>query len=272
MLQQQGTTYTSGHHESVLRSHKWRTAANSAGYLLSSLRPDMKILDIGCGPGSISIDLATLVPEGSVIGVDTELNVLQQAQANAHNQGVSNATFVQGNIHDLAYPDNTFDVVHAHQVLQHCGEPIKAIAEMRRVLKPGGLLATREVDMSINQWYPERSLLDEWLNIYMRVAQANGGDPLAGRKLHAWAHDAGFDRASIDITASTWVFTTREERSWWGTMWADRLLQSAFFKQATNGGHATAEKLQQLSEAWRNWSSEPDGLFVMVHGEILCRK
>lgn len=266
------TTYTSGHHESVLRSHNWRTAANSAGYLLSSLRPDMKILDIGCGPGTITADLAALVPDGDVTGVDFEPKVLEEAQANANTRGLMNIRFHSGSIHALPYSDDIFDVVHAHQVLQHCGEPVKAIIEIRRVLKPDGILATREADMSVSQWYPEYPAFDEWLKVYMQVARANGGDPTAGRKIHAWAHEAGFERSRITTSASAWCFSSDEERQFWGGLWADRLVQSDFLRQAVDGGHANAEELQRLSQAWRRWCAEPDGRFVMLHGESLCRK
>ena len=266
----QPATYTSGHHESVLRSHNWRTAANSAGYLLDSLSPDMKILDVGCGPGTITADLAALVPDGEVIGIDTSEDVLDQARNNADTRGLTNVRFEKGVVHTLKYPDDTFDVVHAHQVLQHCGEPVKALLEMKRVLKAKGVLATRESDLSVSSWCPEYPMLKKWLEIYMQVARGNGGDPTAGTKVHAWAHEAGFDRSCIDSSASTWCFTSQEDRTWWGHLWADRVLQSDFFHQAVNGGHATVNELQQVSKAWREWSEEPDGRFVVVHGQILC--
>lgn len=265
-------TYTSGHHESVLRSHSWRRAANSAAYLLSSLRSDMRILDIGCGPGTITADLAALVPEGDATGVDTGEEVLDQARRHAETRGLTNITFEVGMIHNLDYPDETFDVVHTHQVLQHCGDPIKALTEMRRVLKPNGILAARETDFSVSSWYPEYSYFKKWLDVYMRVARGNGGDPTAGTKIHAWAHEAGFDRTRITSSASTWCYATQDERTWWGQLWADRLLQSSFFNQAVDGGHTTANELRQLSQSWQDWIKEPDGRFVMVHGEILCRK
>lgn len=272
MPEKSAATYTSGHHESVLRSHNWRTAANSAAYLLGSLRPDMKILDIGCGPGTITADFSAVVTDGSVIGIDPEPTVLDEARTNAAARGLRNVQFEVGSIHDLKYGDNTFDVVHAHQVLQHCGEPVQAMVEMRRVLKPNGLLAIREVDMSVSQWYPDSPMLDQWLQIYMQVARSNGGDPTAGRRLHAWAHQAGFDRRQIVLTASTWCFHDQEERSWWGHMWSDRLTKSAFFHQAVDSGHANAEKLHEIAQAWKSWVAEPDGLCVMVHGEVLCCK
>lgn len=267
----QPATYTSGHHESVLRSHSRRTAADSAGYLLDALRPNMKILDVGCGPGTITADLAALVPNGEVIGMDTSEDVLNQARKNADTRGLTNVRFEDGVVHALRYPDSVFDVVHVHQVLQHCGEPVKALMELKRVLKPKGILATRESDLSVTSWYPEHLMLKKWLDIYMLVARGNGGDPTAGTKIHAWAHEAGFDRSCIDSSASTWCFTSQEDRTWWGHLWADRCLQSDFFHQAVSGGYATAKELQQVSQAWQEWSEEPDGRCVLVHGQILCR-
>ncbi len=88
--------YTHGHHESVLRSHTWRTARNSAAYLLGALKPHMRILDIGCGPGTITADLAALVPDGHVTGLDREPGILERARAVADERGLTNADFVTG--------------------------------------------------------------------------------------------------------------------------------------------------------------------------------
>ena len=136
--------YTHGHHESVLRSHTWRTAANSAAYLLGSLKPHMKILDIGCGPGTITADLAALVPDGQVTGVDHAPGILDQARATAAERGLDNVEFAVADVHALDFPDDTFCVVHAHQVLQHVGDPVQALREMRRVTRPGGFVAVRD--------------------------------------------------------------------------------------------------------------------------------
>lgn len=247
----QPAIYSAGHHESVLRSHSRRTAADSAVYLLDSVRPDMKILDVGCGPGTITADLAALVPDGTVIGIDMSEEVLSQARKNADARQLTNIRFENGVVHALKYPDSGFDVVHVHQVLQHCGEPVKALLEMKRVLKPNGIVAVREADMSVSSWYPEHPMLTRWLEISMSVARGNGGDPTAGTKIHAWAHEAGFDRSCIKSTASTWCFASQEDRTWWGNAWADRSLQSDFFHLAVNGGHTTPNELQQASQAWR---------------------
>ncbi|WP_328751642.1 class I SAM-dependent methyltransferase [Streptomyces sp. NBC_00285] len=267
---QETAVYTHGHHESVLRSHTWRTAANSAAYLLGSLKPHMKILDIGCGPGTITADLAALVPDGHVTAVDRAPGILEQARATAAERGLTNVDFAVADVHALDFPDDTFCVVHAHQVLQHVGDPVQALREMKRVTKRGGYIAVRESDYAAMTWYPASEGLDDWLDLYQRVARANGGEPDAGRRLKSWALRAGL----TDITASsgTWTYSTAAEREWWSGLWADRTLESAYAGRATEGGHATAAQLAAVSDAWREWGKREDGWFCVLHGEILCRK
>ncbi|MEW2131094.1 class I SAM-dependent methyltransferase [Streptomyces sp. NPDC005435] len=262
--------YTHGHHESVLRSHTWRTAANSAAYLLSSLKPHMKVLDIGCGPGTITADLAALVPDGRVTGLDRAPGILEQARATAAERGLDNVDFAVGDVHALDFPDDTFCVVHAHQVLQHVGDPVRALREMARVTRPGGIVAVRDADYAAMTWYPAVDGLDEWLDLYERVARDNGGEPDAGRRLKSWALEAGL--RDVTASSSTWTFATEEERAWWSGLWADRTLASAYADRAVGGGHASAGELRAVSEAWREWGRQEDGWFAVLHGEILCRK
>ncbi|MGX4688881.1 class I SAM-dependent methyltransferase [Streptomyces sp. JNUCC 63] len=268
--QRETAVYTHGHHESVLRSHTWRTAANSAAYLLGSLKPRMKILDIGCGPGTITADLAELVPDGHVTGVDRAPGILERARATAGARGLANIDFAVADVHALDCPDDTFCVVHAHQVLQHVGDPVQALREMRRVTKPGGYVAVRDADYAAMTWYPEVPGLDDWLDLYRRVARANGGEPDAGRRLRSWALAAGF--TDVTATAGTWTYATDAEREWWSGLWADRTLASAYAERAVSGGHATEEQLRAVSRAWREWGERHDGWFAVLHGEILCRK
>jgi len=133
--------YTHGHHESVLRSHAWRTAGNSAAYLLGELHPGQRLLDVGCGPGTITLDLARRVAPGQVIGIDAEPDVLRGADELRRRQGIDNVTFEPGDAYGLAYDDDSFDIINLHQVLQHLTDPVRAMIELRRVLAPGGVLA-----------------------------------------------------------------------------------------------------------------------------------
>src|ERR1700749_3071980 len=102
-------TYTHGHHESVLRSHRWRTTENSAGYLLDAFVPGARVLDVGCGPGTITIDIASRVAPGTVVGIDREPEVLASARDAARDAGVDNVTFDVGDVYALAFPDDEYD-------------------------------------------------------------------------------------------------------------------------------------------------------------------
>jgi ubiquinone/menaquinone biosynthesis C-methylase UbiE len=260
--------YTHGHHESVLRSHRWRTAANSAAYLLGALRPGQALLDVGCGPGTITADLAALVAPGRVTAFDAAPGVLAEARATLDARGVTTVDLVVADAHALDFPADTFDVVHAHQVLQHVVDPVRVLREMRRVCRPGGVVAARDSDYAAMTWYPPSAALDEWRDLYRRVARANGGEPDAGRRLHAWARRAGF--SDVTCSTSTWTFATPEDRAWWAGMWRDRIVDSAIARHAVAGGHATEADLRRLSDAWAALAEAEDGWFTVLHGEILC--
>jgi ubiquinone/menaquinone biosynthesis C-methylase UbiE len=258
--------YTHGQHESVLRSHRRRTAANSAAYLLPHLRPGAALLDVGCGTGTITADLADAVAPGPVSVVDSSADAIEQARLTLAGRNVA---FVVGDVHALDFPDASFDIVHAHQVLQHVADPAAALAELRRVTRPGGLVAVRDSDYEAMTWYPEAPAVQAWLDLYRRVARANGGEPDAGRRLLAWARAAGF--TDITPSASAWCYATPEERAFWGSSWAERMLTSPIGRQAVDHGYATEAEIQWIADGLRAWADEPDGWFAVLHGELICR-
>ena len=262
--------YTHGHHESVLRSHRWRTAENSAGHLIPLLRPGMRLLDVGCGPGTITMDLADLVgPAGRVTALERTGAALDLARDEASRRGIRNVDFAVGDVEGLDLVDASFDVVHAHQVLQHVGDPVRALREMRRVCRPGGLVAARDSDYAAFTWHPQVDELDRWLEVYSAVARSNHAEPDAGRRLLSWAHAAGLE----DVTAgsSTWCYSTPTDRAWWGGLWADRIVDSDLARQAVDRGLATPGELRTISAGWRRWAVEDDGWFSVLHGEVVAR-
>lgn len=270
-MSKETATYVHGHHASVLRSHAWRTAENSAAYLLPELRADHTILDIGCGPGTITADLAMIVVDGHVTAVDRAEGILARAAETAAERGVTNVDFAAADVHGLRFADGAFDVVHAHQVLQHVADPVQALREMRRVARPDGLVAVRDSDYGAFTWYPESKGLNGWLELYERVSRKSGGEPDAGRRLKSWALTAGFPEAAIEATSATWTFTSLEDRAWWGGLWAERVLHSSFAAQAEAYGFATRGDLESMAAAWKDWSARPDAWFMVPHGQILCR-
>ncbi|MGA8114066.1 MAG: methyltransferase domain-containing protein [Actinocatenispora sp.] len=262
-------TYTHGHAESVLRSHMRRTVENSAAYLAGHLRPGVTVLDVGCGPGTITVDLARRVAPGTVLGIEPVPEPLERARALADELDVRTVRFATGDVYALDAADDTFDVVHAHQVLQHLGDPVAALREMLRVCRPDGVVAVRDADYQAMTWYPADPRLDRWLEVYRAVARGNGAEPDAGRRLVAWARAAG----AVDVTpsASVWCYATTEERTAWGEGWAARIVSSAIARQAVDGGYADAAELAGIAAAWRDWAADPDGWFAVLHGEVLCR-
>jgi ubiquinone/menaquinone biosynthesis C-methylase UbiE len=263
-------TYTHGHHESVLRSHTWRTAENSAGYLLASLEPGQRLLDVGCGPGTITLDLARRVAPGEVLGIDQSADVIATASAAASEQGAANVTFAVDDVYALDLPDESFDVVHAHQVLQHLTDPVAALREIRRVLRPEGIVAVRDSDYAAFTWAPANPLLDRWLELYHQVTVRNRAEADAGRHLPAWVRRAGF--RDLVVSSSTWTFADPERRTWWGELWADRSLMSSFAEQAVEYGFADRSELESIASAWREWAADPDAFDAVLHGEVLARR
>ncbi len=264
-----GDIYTHGHHESVLRSHAWRTAENSAGYLLEALRPGMRVLDVGCGPGTITLDLAARVSPGLVVGIDVAEEVLAKAEALRAERGVANAEFLAGDVYRLDFPDSSFDVAHAHQVLQHLTDPVAALRELRRVLRPDGVLAVRDGDYGAFTWWPPDPLLSRWLELYHQVTARNGAEADAGRRLLSWVSASGF--SDIKVSTSTWTFADRASRAWWGGLWADRVKLSSFGEQAIAYGLSDDEELSAIAAAWGRWAEAADGFFAVLNAEVLAR-
>ncbi|HZQ84416.1 MAG TPA: class I SAM-dependent methyltransferase [Acidimicrobiales bacterium] len=261
--------YTHGHSDAVLRSHRQRTAANSAAYLVPSLSAGMRLLDVGCGPGTLTVDLARLVAPGEVVGVDVSADVVDEAGAFAAGTAVGAVRFIAGDFRSVGLESHSFDVVHAHQVLQHLRDPIGALRAMRDLAKPGGVVAARDSVYSSFAWYPEEPRLDRWLEIYLAVTAANGADADAGTRLLSWAKEAGFTDAAA--SSSTWTWATPDERAWWCELWAERTVGPGLGGQAVEYGIATADELADIADGWRQWAGHDDGVFVVVHGEILAR-
>jgi ubiquinone/menaquinone biosynthesis C-methylase UbiE len=259
-------TYSHGHHESVLRSHRWRTAENSAAYLLPHLRPGQVLLDVGCGPGNITVDLAARVAPGTVLGIDAAADAI--TAANEANARPDQVTFAVGDVYALEAADDTYDVVHAHQVLQHLSDPVAALREMRRVTRPGGVVAARDSDYAAFTWAPDAPLLTRWNELYHQITTHNRAEANAGRYLLGWAQRAGF--TEVAASSSTWTFADPETRAWWGGLWADRIQQSSFAEQAVEYGYADRAELAELAAAWRGWAERSDGWFAVLHGEILA--
>lgn len=260
--------YTHGYHQAIVGSFAQRTAEECAAFLLPHLDPEAAVLDMGSGPGTITAGLAGRVRQ--VTGLDFSAEMVESARAYVARQGIANATFRVGTAYDLPWGDNHFDVVYAHQLLQHLADPIRVLREAGRVLKPGGLLAVREADYGTMVHGPEEPELLRWRRLYHQVTAANGGEADAGRFLLSWVMKAGF--VGPVVTTGTTTYASPEGRKDWGGLWEVRVINSDFAEHALRGGFATREELTEISDAFRRWADRPDSFWAFLHAEVLAAK
>ena len=222
----------------------------------------MHVLDAGCGPGSITLGLAAAVAPGEVVGIDIQPSQVEQARALAAQRGVTNVRFEASNVYELPFPDGFFDATLAHSVLEHLREPVRALAELRRVLRPGGIAGVRDLDTGGQLFTPETPLLQQWNSLLDRVRQHNGANFYIGRHHRRLLLEAGFVRAEAGASIQSE-----------GSLEATRQF-AAYFKARFPGIARTA-----LAEGWIDqatvdaisadldaWAERPDAF----HAELYC--
>ncbi|KAI1631875.1 methyltransferase-UbiE family protein [Biscogniauxia mediterranea] len=263
----------------MLQSYSVRTASELSAYMLKRLKPGMLVLDVGCGPGTITADLVRhVLPGGSVTGLDANADAVAAAQEHGRSRHEEeNLRFVVGDVLHLPFADGTFDVVHAHQVLVHIpsGEgtpgPVRALREMRRVCKPGGIVCSRDAEWSSLVVYPAIPGLRESLEMMEKLAW-HRGTMLAGGRGREFARRAGFPRENIWASAEAVTYTNPEGRQWWGENMARRLEVSESRGKGVELGLVSEQEYAAMVAAWRAWAQHEDGFYSMTDGEIICTK
>jgi ubiquinone/menaquinone biosynthesis C-methylase UbiE len=273
------TTYKQSHDQSTTSAHAHRTAQVEAAFVLEKLTPTTRLLDIGCGPGSITAGLARLATQGSAIGIDISDQVLEQAR-NSHS--ADNVTYEMGNVLDgLKYEDGSFDIVFCNQTLLHIPDPVRAMKEMRRVCKVGGIIAAREADMPFH-WYPYNRGLQLWDKYTYtlifgsddREYPMNLPHPQAyrgGSLLHVWARQAGFDPGRMDKGVGIQSINTPEERAWWVETYSARL-KEPFTRDKLVGLGASLEDIKEMIAGLEEWGRDVDGWLAIIQGELIAYK
>ena len=262
----EGERYTHGYHEAIVGSYAERTTEECAAFLLPRLQPDAVVLDVGSGPGTITVGLARRA--GRVIGLDASVAMVEAARNHAARTGIGNVSFETGSAYDLPWDDDSFDVVYAHQVLQHLSDPVRALLEARRVLRPDGLLAVRDADYGTMVHAPIDPAIQRWLRLYHEVTAANGGEADAGRFLLSWVIAAGFDDPAVSTATTT--YADPAGRVVWGDLWSVRVIDSDFADHAVRGGMASRVDLTEMSTAFRRWSEQPDGFWAFLNTQVLA--
>ncbi len=257
-------------HNNAIVDFQRKRGFESTKYVLPFLKDDMDLLDIGCGPGSITCVLAQHVK--SVIGIDIDGETIRSAQEIASRENITNLSFLHGSMLALPFPDNHFDAVTFHAVLYHLDAATLQVAlkEAYRVLKPGGLIATRDSDVGGDVIYPENPDIELSLNLWQRwyghsssdrpqfgrrqghVLRAHGFEPFwSGASYHNHSADPQIKRQSVIDAKANMIGLS------------DDLVSK---------GLATREEINRAVKAWDDWGNEPDCVYLRCRCECVARK
>ncbi|SMQ52469.1 unnamed protein product [Zymoseptoria tritici ST99CH_3D7] len=273
--------YAPGHAASHITNHTWRTASNSTPYLLPHLHslsthnPHLHFLDVGAGPGTLTASIAAHLPStATIVATDISPSVLSRASAHFTSKGLSNATTRVASVYDLAstFGEQSFDVVHTHQVLVHLTSPLSALQSMLSVCKSGGTLALREADLRMQSIHPSTPALTAFFPILLKYHASTGGSASMGTELVSLAMAAGVPRGNITATMGTWCIAAREDREAWGWAIAARCREGPMRGKAVEEGWAREEEMDGMARAWDEWVEAEDGVWGLMNGEVIIRK
>jgi ubiquinone/menaquinone biosynthesis C-methylase UbiE len=188
----QATDYSLGYSDAVLGFMSQRTAATHAAFFTHYLQPGWRVLDAGCGPGTITLGLARAVRPGHVTGVDLEDSQFAGAREEAEREALK-VDFQKASIYGLPFENESFDAVFSHAVFTHLTDPAAALIELHRVLKPGGLIGLRAGDIGGTLIDASSEAPEQAFRTYIEQKIGTGKDPNVGRKLGRLLRRAGFD-------------------------------------------------------------------------------
>jgi len=243
-------------------AHARRTAGRNAAFLLPHLRPGMRLLDAGCGPGSITAGLAAAVaPGGAVTGIDANVEAIAAARALAPAPAPEDARFAMGDVYALPFAEATFDAVFSHAVMQHLRHPLEAMREMRRVMRPGGVIGVADADHDGSIIWPASAGADASLELMRELrARAGGGDPRVGKRLGTLLYEAGFTHIEVSVAAGCDGTAESTQRA--GSFWSAYLRSPELRAQALALGLASDSELETMAHAWQAWGAAPGAMWA----------
>lgn len=254
--------YIHGYEEWTRRWMSERTAANQLGFLLPHLRPGQDLIDCGCGPGSITVGLADAVAPGHVVGLDIEERQLEAARAVAQERELSNIEFKQGSVYELPFGDATFDVAVAHFVLEHVSEPLRALTEIRRVLRPGGIVAIKDPYYPAFVFRPLIPPIERGWDLITRVRRHNRSSEAYSADLRSFLLQAGFARTQAESGTHTVVGRDSSHPAGLAVL-RHQLSEGGLRETVIQQGWATAAELDELVAGVAEAAQRPD-LFGFV--------
>jgi len=263
----QQARYTHDYSDVFIQALMSRSAKTEAAFFLPYLKPKVTVLDCGCGPGAITTDLAKIVAPGQVTGIDIDESQIEFARNHATGLGIRNLDFKVADIYELPFPDNSFDAAFAHTTFQHLSDPVRALKQVYRVLKPGGIIGIRDDDVGSAIWSPINSTMEKGFEIFQKVWKYNGGDPRFARRQRQALRKAGF--SNIKATASCVYRGTTEAINEYRKLAIAMASAPNFRNQAVAMNLCDEKLLDELIEEWRKWSEHPDAFFAVIFCEAV---
>ena len=241
-----------------------RDASTFLPFLLPRLHPGKDVLDVGCGVGSIALDLAPKIAPGRVTGIDADPGQIEAAQLSAAERAIDNAGFTTGSVYELPFDDASFDVAYANAVLFYVQEPVRALREMRRVLRPGGLAAVSDDDFGTIAISPEDAVIQHAAELFERAVAHEGGHPRYSRHLRGLMLEAGFRRAHGFAVAPE-VYGDEDRTRWFADFAAGVFAAPSMAETVVSEGWATRAELDGMAIALRAWGERPDAFAAWLY-------
>ena len=263
-------TYTMGYNDEFQKMLDRRNARINAAHLLPYLEPGLRVLDLGCGPGTISVGLADAVKPAELHGIDMEESQIEMARAAASAGGHSNAFFQTGEVTDLPFEDESFDVAHCHALLMHIPNTGAVLAEVMRVLKPGGLISGRELIGSSSFAEPELGGLGDVWTTFLNLLEAHGAHPQMGKELKRTFLEAGF--SDIHASASFESYSTAEDVAFFHAFAGGWFFSPDTRETAAKHGLATREQFEDWLRMLDEWKDTPGAFAAVAWGEAIGRR
>ncbi|KXT13336.1 hypothetical protein AC579_6034 [Pseudocercospora musae] len=243
----------------------YRSADEHATHLLPYIKPDSRIIDVGCGTGSITLDLARRAPQGFVLGIDYSEDSVQIARAEAQRQNIPNVEFLQGDATNLSpistsYPP--FDISHSHQVMVHLSDPPSVLKGISNLMKPGGIISTR--DNHTFSTHPSSPANERDWELYRIWSRKRGAHPDAGFRNHVWMHEAGFQWENIKYGSAAWEAPYADKKGF-----ARNQKNSFLPVYGVKAEEGDQDWLRDLEKFWHDWEKDPGSRFIGVDGWVI---
>ena len=263
--------HTYGFDDFIVDSMSRRTAEANAGYLLPHLRPGYRLLDFGCGTGTISVGLADAVKPGELHGVAMMEPRVRAARELAARGGHDNATFHLAQTLPVPFEDGYFDAVHCHNILMSFPEPVIALKELKRVLKPGGVIGCRELLCEASFSFPDdNDILARSWEIFTDLLELNFKHAQVGKELKWLLLQAGFEDAQM--SADYDVYSEPEDIEYICDVFLKWFLSNDTMGVAIENGAATPELRDRVRDYYHNeWRNDPAALLAVAHGTAVAR-